>query len=95
MVPFLLKNGAKITYYDPSGEKEEFSKYKSVLFCNNIKEACQNTDLVIIHTDWEEFKAIDFKKISGRKKFKIYDMRNLYSTNSIKKQGFQYFSIGR
>ena len=95
MVPFLLKNGAKITYYDPSGEKEEFSKYKSVLFCNNIKEACQNADLVIIHTDWEEFKAIDFKKISGKKKFKIYDMRNLYSTNSIKKQGFQYFSIGR
>ena len=95
MVPFLVKYGAKITYYDPSGEKEEFSKYKSVLFCNNIREACQNTDLVIIHTDWEEFKAIDFKKISGRKKFKIYDMRNLYSTNSIKKQGFQYFSIGR
>ena len=95
MVPFLVKYGAKITYYDPSGEKEEFSKYKSVLFCNNIREACQNTDLVIIHTDWEEFKAIDFKKMFKNKKIKIFDMRNLYSPSSMKKQGILYYSIGR
>ena len=52
-------------------------------------------DLVIIHTDWEEFKAIDFKKISNKKKFKIYDMRNLYSSQNMKKQGLIYYSIGR
>ena len=85
----------KINYYDPSGRKKEFSNHKNVYFSKSISEACNNVDLVIIHTDWEEFKALDFKKISKRKKFKIYDMRNLYSVNLMKKIGFDYFSIGR
>ena len=50
---------------------------------------------MIIHTEWDEFKTIDFKKISRNKKFKIYDMRNLYSPEKIKKLGFSYYSIGR
>ena len=95
MIPFLLKKGSKITYYDPSGEKKEFSKLKNILFCNNVMEACKNVDLVIIHTEWDEFKALDFKKLYRKKKFKIYDMRNLYSVVSMKKKGFDYYSIGR
>ena len=95
MIPFLLKNGAKINYYDPSGKKNEFSRYKNLIFCNTINEACNNVDLVIIHTEWEEFKALDFKKLSKKKKFKIYDMRNLYSAELMKKRGFNYYSIGR
>ena len=95
MIPMLSKKGAKITYYDPSGKKRQFSKYKNVLYSNNIHEACRNADLVIIHTDWEEFKALDFRKLSKRKKFKIFDMRNLYSPILIKKLGLEYYSIGR
>ncbi len=95
MIPFLLKKGAKINYYDPSGIKNEFSKYKNLLFCNNIIKACNNADLVIIHTEWEEFKALDFRKLNKKKKFKIYDMRNLYSAKLMKKKGINYYSIGR
>ena len=95
IIPFLQKKGAKINYYDPSGEKKEFSKLKNVLFCRDVNETCINADLVIIHTEWDEFKTIDFKKISRNKKFKIYDMRNLYSPEKIKKLGFSYYSIGR
>ena len=95
MIPFLLKRGAKVTYYDPSGEKKEFSKLKNILFCNNVNDACKNVDLVIIHTEWEEFKALDFNKLYRKKKFKIYDMRNLYSVELMKKKGFNYYSIGR
>ena len=95
MIPFLLKKGAKITYYDPSGEKKEFSKLKNLLFCNNVSDVCKNVDLVIIHTEWDEFKALDFKKLFRKKKFKIYDMRNLYPVNLMKKKGFDYYSIGR
>ena len=95
MIPALIKRGAKIKYYDPSGEKNEFSKMKNVLYCNNISEACFNADLIIIHTEWDEFKTINFKKISKNKNFKIFDMRNLYSTNLMKKKGFKYYSIGR
>ena len=95
IISFLQKKGAKINYYDPSGEKKEFSKLKNVLFCRDVNETCSNADLVIIHTEWDEFKTIDFKKISRNKKFKIYDMRNLYSPEKIKKLGFSYYSIGR
>ena len=95
MIPFLLKKGAIINYYDPSGIKNEFSKYKNLLFCNDINKACSNVDLVIIHTEWEEFKALDFRKLNKKKKFKIYDMRNLYSAESMKKKGLSYYSIGR
>ena len=95
MIPYLTKKGTKITYYDPSGPKKEFSKLKNVTYSENIEKACNSIDLLIIHTEWEEFKALDFKKLSRSKKFKIYDLRNLYSADSLKKQGFEYHSIGR
>lgn len=95
LMPFLQKKGAKITYYDPSGEKKEFSKLKNVSFSKDVKDACKNVDLIIIHTEWDEFKTIDFKKLSRNKKFKIYDMRNLYSPQRMKNLGFSYYSIGR
>ena len=95
MIPFLLKKGAIINYYDPSGKKKEFAKHKNLLFCSNVYDACENVDLAIIHTEWEEFKALDFRKLYKKKKFKIYDMRNLYSVEFMKKKGFNYYSIGR
>ena len=95
LMPFLHKKGAKIRYYDPSGQKKEFNKLKNVIFCKDVLSTCKNSDLVIIHTEWDEFKTIDFKKLSKTKKFKIYDMRNLYSPKKMKKLGFSYFSIGR
>ena len=64
-------------------------------FCNDVKLACRQADLVIIHTEWDEFKTIDFSKMVKNKKFKIYDMRNLYSPQKMKKLGFSYYSIGR
>tara|TARA_Y100000590_G_scaffold161657_1_gene185352 strand:+ start:989 stop:2287 length:1299 start_codon:yes stop_codon:yes gene_type:complete len=95
MIPFLHKRGAKISYYDPTGEKKEFTGLKNVIFCNDISSACNKADLIIIHTEWEEFKALDFKKINKRKKFKIYDMRNLYSSKAMKMKGLDYYSVGR
>ena len=95
MIPYLQKNGATVNYFDPSGEKKQFSKLKNVFYCDDVIKACKKADLLIIHTEWDEFKALDFKKLSGRKKFKIYDMRNLYSSFSMKKLGFSYYSIGR
>ena len=95
MLPFLSKKGAKVTYYDPSGEKREFSKLKNVLYSNNINQACIKADLIIINTEWDEFKTVDFKKISGNKKIKIYDLRNLYSPKKMQALGVNYYSIGR
>ena len=95
MIPALSKKGAKINYFDPTGLKKEFSKLKNVFYIDNIKESLQGSDLVIIHTEWNDFKSINFKNLVGSKKLIIYDMRNIYSPTKIKNQGFKYYSIGR
>ncbi len=95
MIPILSKKGAKINYFDPTGLKKEFSKIKNVFYIDNIKESVKSSDLVIIHTEWNDFKSINFKNLVRGKKFIIYDMRNIYSPIKIKNQGFKYYSIGR
>ena len=60
-----------------------------------IKEAIHGSDLVIIHTEWNDFKSINFKNLVKGKKFIIFDMRNIYSAKKIRNQGFKYYSIGR
>jgi len=95
MIPFLSKKGAKIKYFDPTGFKKEFNKLKNVNFANSINEAVKEADLVILHTEWNDFKSINFKKLHPSKNLKIYDMRNIYSPSKIKSQGFKYFGIGR
>jgi len=95
MIPYLCKKGAKVSYYDPSGRKKEFSKVKNCKYENNIKNNCKNADLIILLTEWDEFKALDFKKINPNKNFKIYDLRNLYSPEQMKEKKLKYYSVGR
>ena len=95
MIPALSKKGAIINYYDPSGEKNNFKNIKNVTFSKNIKSAIHNSDLVIIHTDWNDFKSINFKSSIKKKNFIIYDMRNIYSPSKMKKAKIKYFGIGR
>jgi UDPglucose 6-dehydrogenase len=95
MIPYLCKKGAKVNYYDPSGEKKEFRKIKNCNYKINIKSNCNGADLVVLLTEWDEFKSIDFKKIVRNSKFKVYDLRNLYSAEEMKKNKIKYFSIGR
>ena len=95
IIPKLIRKGCLINYYDPTGSKEELNKFKNIKYYPNIKEACKNTDLIIIHTEWNEFKQLNFKNIVKKKNFKIYDMRNLYSPIKMKKNKINYFCIGR
>ena len=94
LIPYLIKKGSKVSYYEPTGIKNDFDK-KKVLYFNNIKDACKNSDLLIIHTEWNEFKQLNFKRLNNKKKFKIYDLRNLYSPLKMKSKNIEYYSIGR
>ena len=67
----------------------------NVNFSNSIAEAVRGSDLVILHTEWNDFKSINFKRLHPTKNLKIYDMRNIYSPLKVKSQGFKYFGIGR
>ncbi len=94
LIPYLIKKGAKISYYEPTGIKKLFDK-KKINYFNNLKDACKNSDLIIIHTEWNEFKQLNFNRINNKKKFKIYDLRNLYSPSKIKNKNIKYYSVGR
>tara|TARA_B100000700_G_scaffold316328_2_gene405694 strand:+ start:298 stop:1587 length:1290 start_codon:yes stop_codon:yes gene_type:complete len=95
LIPYLLKKGAIINYHDPSGPKKEFKKNKNLKFERKLNKACERADLIIINTEWDEFKSIDFKKLVRKNNFKVYDMRNLYNPEELKKRNIKYYSIGR
>ena len=95
MIPRLHKKGAKIRYYDPTGKKKEFEKFTNVRFCEDLSSACLKTDLIIIHTEWNEFKFLNFKRLVKKKIFTIYDLRNIYSPVKMSQDKIKYFGIGR
>ena len=95
MINFLSKKNCKIRYFDPSGKKKELSKIKNVQFYKNISSACFKSDLIIIHTEWNVFKLLNFKNLVKKKNFSIYDMRNIYSPTKMKKMKIRYFGVGR
>ncbi len=76
-------------------KKIEFKSFKNIKYCKNINQACLKSDLIILHTEWNEFKTLNFKKLIKKNNFIIFDMRNLYSTKSMKKKGINYLGIGR
>ena len=73
------------------GEKQRFQRGKNkcrnrnVKFYKNIAACCKNVDLIIIHTEWNEFKQLNFKKITKKRNLKVFDMRNLYTPKDMKK----------
>jgi UDPglucose 6-dehydrogenase len=95
MIKYLNKKNAKIRYYDPTGKKNEFNKLKNVKFCKNISTACLKSDLIVLHTEWNDFRLLNFKKLVKKDNFKIFDMRNIYSPIKMKNQKIDYYSIGR
>ena len=95
MMNFLSKKNCKIRYFDPSGKKKELNKIKNVQFYKNISSACFKSDLIIIHTEWNVFKLLNFKNLVKKKNFSIYDMRNIYSPAKMKKMRIKYFGVGR
>ena len=98
LISKFAKKGAKIYYYEPSGSKEVLDKQNNVNYFDDLYSAAKKVDLIIIHTEWDEFKNLNFSKIkSNNKKVIIYDLRNLYDNKSFNnnKNNITYYSIGR
>ena len=95
MIKYLNKKHCKIKYFDPSGKKKDFDNFKNVKFCKDIPSACLKSDLIIIHTEWNDFKLLNFKKLVKKNNFIVYDMRNIYSPLKMKQLKIKYFGVGR
>ena len=99
----LLQEGAKISFYDPrvSAKQifQEFDKteYKNVIFVNdNYLEAAEGADAIVVLTEWEEFKYLDWEKIFDvmRKPAWIFDSRVFLNKEALKTIGFKVWTLG-
>ncbi len=94
IVKRLAKFGAKISAHDfeaIENSKRELAEFKNIFFFENFYDAVSDVDLIVITTEWEEYKKIDFTKIKTKK---IVDLRNLFDAKEMKKRGLEYHYIG-
>jgi UDPglucose 6-dehydrogenase len=92
----LINLGAKVKTYDPVIKHLPPVLNSKVIICNNVKEIFEDSDLVILTTEWDEFKGIDFKQFSKIMKDKnLIDGRNFLDKKEMLGLGYNYTGIGR
>ena len=97
IVPALVGGGAKVRVVDPQGRREGEALLPGVNWFEDVYKATQNADAVVILTEWNEFRALDLKRIVKRMATPVMaDLRNIYSQKDAKRAGFlAYTSVGR
>ena len=92
----LKEQKVKVNAYDPVASEEAQKILKGINYKKNPYDAVKGADLLVIVTEWDEFRQIDIKKVKAlMKKAVIIDGRNIYSPEEMKKSGFIYVSVGR
>jgi UDPglucose 6-dehydrogenase len=99
LIADLLDRGAKINAYDPAAAHEAkriFLDEHCISYADTPMAALEGADVLAIVTEWKEFRAPDFGAMKAKLKQPIiFDGRNLYDPNILRKAGFEYFNIGR
>jgi len=97
IVPALVGGGAKVRVVDPQGQREGEALLPGVKWMDNPYHAAQGADLVVILTEWNEFRALDLDKLAKKMETaRMADLRNVYSLEEAIEAGFEtYVAIGR
>ncbi|MBE6447464.1 MAG: UDP-glucose/GDP-mannose dehydrogenase family protein [Alphaproteobacteria bacterium] len=96
IIKALQKYGAKITIYDPSFSDQAKKAFENVSWGQNAYDSCNDADVVIILTDWTEFRAMNLKELRKRVgRPLLIDLRNIYNEKEVESSGFIYCSVGR
>lgn len=96
VVPMLQERGAHIKAYDPQGRKNAESLLPGVGWCDSAMDAVQDADVVVVLTEWNEFRALSLTAMSERMRGNVLvDLRNIYRIDHAKEAGLTYVSIGR
>ena len=91
----LNQKGIKIKSYDPEAMSNAKKENPFLVSCDNAYIACEESKAIIIGTEWNEFRALDLKKIINNKNnLCIFDLRNIYNPKELKQLGFDYFGTG-
>ncbi len=94
LIEELQKEGSKIRAFDPQAAENAKKVLKNISYCKDAYEVAKGSDLLILATDWNEFKTMDLKEIKSLVN-KFIDARNVFEPSQMKKLGFNYRSIGR
>ncbi|MES2775223.1 MAG: UDP-glucose/GDP-mannose dehydrogenase family protein [Bacteroidota bacterium] len=96
LIDSLLKAGASVKVFDPVAMPEaKHELADSVTWCNDIYEAAENSDTIVLVTEWNEFRLPDWKKVKAAMLQPIiFDGRNIYDKTILEKSGFTYYGMG-
>jgi UDPglucose 6-dehydrogenase len=92
----MLEEGARVQGYDPVAMHEARKVLPGITYCDSIKAAADQADIMLIMTEWNEFRDIPFETLKGGLKQPIvYDTRNIYDPAQVRRLGFKYLCTGR
>jgi len=97
VIPALVGSGAKVRVVDPQGRHEGEALLPGVNWMEDPYKAVNNADLLVILTEWNEFRALDLARIAKKMATpRMADLRNIYSAKDAKRAGFEaYDAVGR
>ena len=97
IINHLVRAGAKIKAHDPVAMNEAYKIFKNKIeLLDDSYEALRGADALALVTEWNEFRTPDFQRMKKLMKTPvIFDGRNIYSREELRKMGFTYYGIGR
>lgn len=96
IVPALQAAGARIRAFDPEGMHEAQKLLSGIAMADNAYAAAEGADALVILTEWDQFRALDFAQLKSVMRSPIViDLRNVYDPAEVRRHGFAYTSIGR
>ncbi len=96
IVPALQDAGATIRAYDPAAMHEAQPLLPDVQWCSDAYDAAKGADVLVLITEWNEFRALDFEQLGALMRTRVLvDLRNVYRPDDVRAAGFHYSSIGR
>ena len=96
IIPGLQALGARIRAYDPEGMKEARKHFDGLEYCNGAYDCIEGSDLAVILTEWDQFRALDLKRVAQMlRESTLVDLRNIYPIEETQGKGLNYHSIGR
>ena len=94
----LLEEGARVQAFDPAGmDAARAEKQRDgVTYCDDEYAAIEGTDAIVLATEWNQFRGLDFDRVKGLVKTAVMiDLRNVYEPETMESRGFSYVGVGR
>jgi UDPglucose 6-dehydrogenase len=96
IVDLLMKKGARVAVYDPKADYDELAAKPEFAVSPNIEKLSNGADMLLLLTEWPDFRAFDWTGIPSKMKRPIFfDTKNFLSEREMTDQGFHYYVVGR